>query len=62
MPEMESFVILLMILIWYFAPAIVAFARSKNNAVAILVLNFLLGWTLLGWVISLVWALTKDNK
>jgi hypothetical protein len=33
---------------------------SKRNASAIIALNLLLGWTFLGWVIALVWALKKD--
>jgi hypothetical protein len=44
----------------YFLPAIIAFARSKRDAVSILALNFLLGWTAIGWVIALVWALKND--
>ena len=42
----------------YFLPAFVA--RHKRNAKAILVLNLFLGWTLIGWVIALVWAYVKD--
>jgi len=44
----------------YFLPAIIAFARSKRDAVSILVLDFFLGWTAIGWVIALVWALKQD--
>ena len=44
----------------YFLPAIIAFARSKRDAVSILVLNIFLGWTAIGWVIALVWALKND--
>ena len=44
----------------YFLPAILAFARSKRDSVAILVLNLFLGWTAIGWVIALVWALKED--
>jgi len=46
--------------VFYFLPAIVAFARSKRDAGTILVLNFFLGWTAIGWVIALVWALRQD--
>jgi hypothetical protein len=46
--------------ILYFLPAIIAFARSKRDSGAILVLNLLLGWTAIGWVIALVWALKED--
>jgi len=44
----------------YFLPAILAFARSKRDSVAILVLNLFLGWTAIGWGIALVWALKGD--
>ena len=44
----------------YFLPAIIAFVREKRDAVSILVLNLLLGWTAIGWVIALVWALRQD--
>ena len=47
---------------FYFLPTIIAFANKKSNSVAIGALNFFLGWTLLGWVVSLVWSLSKDNK
>ncbi len=46
----------------YFLPSIVAISKKKSNTVAIVVLNIFLGWTLLGWVISLVWALTADQQ
>jgi hypothetical protein len=46
--------------ILYFLPAIIAYGRSKRDAGAILVLNFFLGWTAIGWVIALVWALRQD--
>lgn len=42
--------------IMYFVPAIVAGAFKHPSATGIGVLNFFLGWTLLGWVIALVWA------
>jgi hypothetical protein len=44
----------------YFLPAIIGFARSKRDAVSILVLNLFLGWTAIGWVIALIWALKQD--
>ncbi len=44
----------------YFIPAIVAVSNKKQNAVAIGVLNLFLGWTLIGWVVALVWAMSKD--
>ena len=48
-------------MVFYFLPTIIAFIRKKPNAPAIFALNFFLGWSLVGWVVSLVWALTTDN-
>lgn len=43
----------------YFIPTMVAMSREHHNRFAILVLNVFLGWTFIGWVIALVWALTE---
>lgn len=48
--------------VMYFAPSLIAFARDKSNKVAILALNTLLGWSLIGWVVSLVWALSAEPQ
>jgi hypothetical protein len=45
---------------FYFMPAIVAYRNGKKNFKAILILNLLLGWTVIGWVGGLVWACVKD--
>ena len=42
----------------YFLPAILG--RKKRQATALLALNFLLGWTVLGWIGALIWALSED--
>jgi hypothetical protein len=44
----------------YFLPSILALARNKRDTISIFVLNFLLGWTAIGWVVALVWALKVD--
>lgn len=44
----------------YFIPSMVA--SRKKNASAIIALNFFLGWTLVGWVVALVWSLTHEEK
>lgn len=45
----------------YLIPTFVAGLRKKRNAVAIMVLNLLLGWMLIPWVIALVWACMEDG-
>ena len=53
--------ILSIVLPIYFVPTIVAIVRKVKNLAAIIVLNVLLGWTFLGWVGSLVWALAAEK-
>lgn len=40
----------------YFLPTYIG--RNKSNFNAILVLNLLVGWTFIGWVVALVWAIS----
>ena len=49
-------VILLLMLALYLLPSIVARGRGMSNRWSILTLNLFLGWTLVGWVISLCWS------
>ena len=46
----------------YLLPVSIAASRSHPNTMAIAALNILLGWTMLGWIASLVWALTAVDK
>lgn len=47
-------------LLLYFLPSIIALARSKRDTLAIFLLNFFLGWSVIGWIIALVWAAKND--
>jgi hypothetical protein len=49
-----------LICIPYFVPSIIAYAHQNRNSGAILALNIFLGWTVVGWVVALVWALKTD--
>jgi len=46
----------------YFLPAYIAFKKEKKNKVAIFALNLFLGWTLIGWIVALVWSLTYEER
>ena len=41
---------------FYFLPSIVAGARHVPNVGSVVILNFFLGWTLIGWVVALAMA------
>jgi hypothetical protein len=45
----------------YFLPTIIAFQRDRHNKGAILVLNLFLGWSVIGWVVSMVWAVSSSQ-
>jgi len=48
-----------LVLVFYFLPWVIALLRSHRNSTAIFVLNLLLGWTFIGWVVALVWSFTN---
>jgi hypothetical protein len=51
--------ILLILVVLYFLPSIVAGSREHASVGGIFVVNLLLGWTLLGWVGALAWAASR---
>lgn len=44
---------------FYFAPAWIG--RYNKSFWSIFALNFLFGWTIVGWLIALIWAVTPDR-
>jgi len=42
----------------YFLPWIVAVFRSHNDTLSIGIVNLFFGWTFIGWVLALVWAVS----
>jgi len=40
----------------YFIPTIVAITRHVPNTGSVIVINLLLGWSLIGWVVALAMA------
>lgn len=49
-------IVLAVVTLGYMLPWMIAAMRGKSNSTAVGVLNFLLGWTVIGWVIALVMA------
>ena len=61
MDGLFGLILIVILLAIYFLPAIVALGREKRNKNAILLLNIFLGWTLVGWVVALVWSAMDEN-
>ena len=41
----------------YLLPALIAFLRSRKSKRAILLINVLIGWTVIGWAVAFAWAI-----
>jgi ribosomal protein L37AE/L43A len=50
------------LLIAYFTPVLIAVLRKHRFTTAIGLINFLLGWTVIGWLAAIVWAVNKDVR
>lgn len=46
----------------YFIPSIIAMLRGHPNAAGIMVVNLLLGWICIGWIVALVWSVTAIDE
>lgn len=57
-----SLIAFLFIVGLYFLPTIIAAARHKQNTIAIGALNLFLGWSFIGWIVALIWALSADPQ
>ena len=45
----------------YFLPFALAKYRKHRQSDAILLVNLLLGWTGLGWIVALIWSATATD-
>lgn len=50
----------IIIIFIYFLPSIIGY--KHKNILSIIMLNIFLGWTFIGWVVSLVWACTDNDR
>ena len=44
----------------YFLPSILGY--NLRNFGSIFLLNILLGWTIIGWIVALIWSVSKDKQ
>lgn len=60
-PMLYMWLLMIVAIALYFMPSIVAGYRHHNSLFLILVLNILLGWTMLGWIFLIIWAFFGDH-
>jgi threonine/homoserine/homoserine lactone efflux protein len=46
----------------YFVPTLVADYRKHKSKSAIIAVNLLLGWTIVGWLWAFIWALSGESR
>jgi len=59
---MEVIIIILLGILIYFIPTIIAVCREHQSAIPIFITNALLGWMFIGWAIALIWSFTETTK
>ncbi len=59
-PEILVIIFIIVGLFFYFIPAFVG--RNKRDSLGITLLNIFLGWSVLGWIGALIWAVTSERK
>ena len=50
----------ILLFILYFTPYFVASSRNHHAKTGIVIVNLLFGWTMLFWVVTLMWAYSND--
>jgi hypothetical protein len=46
----------------YCLPTIIVEIRRTEHSASILWVNFIFGWTILGWIVALMWALAEKDS
>jgi hypothetical protein len=46
----------------YFGPTIIALARKHRSVLQIGLVNFFFGWTVIGWILALIWAFGAPSQ
>ncbi len=55
-------ILLLFVLAFYFIPTSIAMQRETKNLGAIVMINLFFGWTILGWIAALLWAIAEGKE
>lgn len=45
----------------YFVPSLIAFHYNAPNKLFILLVNIVIGWTIIGWVGAFLWAILEHD-
>ena len=54
--------ILIPMFLVYFIPVLIVVLRRAKNTLGIVLVNVLAGWTFVGWLIALIWAIISPRE
>lgn len=60
--EPMTLIVIVLLILFYFLPVIIADKRGHPNWTTIGALNLLAGWTILGWIAALIWACAGNTE
>ena len=58
----ELLVILGLFVVVYFLPSVIALGRRNPDINSVFLINLWLGWTIIGWITAIGWALDRRSQ
>lgn len=62
MEVLSALLVLVIALAAYLLPTIIAFVRGHASKWGIFATNLLLGWSLIFWIVALIWSLSNKGQ
>jgi hypothetical protein len=57
-----NLVVGLLLLACYFIPTIIGIVRKHPQIAPIIIINVLLGWTIICWIVALIWSVASFSR
>ena len=61
-PSLTGVIGVIVLVSCYFMPTIVALVRDKRGTGSVALVNFFLGWMVIGWLLAIVWASSGKTR
>ena len=57
-----AWILIIGLLVFYMLPTVISNVRKTEHSDTIALINLFFGWTVLGWIAALLWALTDKEQ
>ena len=61
-PSLMGVIAVIALVSCYFMSTIIALVRDKCGAGTVALVNFFLGWTVIGWFVAFIWSCTGKTR